>query len=76
MGLDGDRLESQQTLAAVAHRCKTYSAALEHVRARYGKLRLRRGLLVVRAEDPGFRALVLARLGEAVRALGGPYLAE
>jgi hypothetical protein len=75
LGRAWPHFQDSPILTAVAKRSPAFAGAVEHVRARHGRLLLHEGLLVIRAEDLGFRTLVLAKLGDAVRSLGGAFLA-
>ena len=75
LGRNAERLDSLAPLRDVRSSSPEFEAAVDHVKRRHKKLIVHDGLLVLRIEDLGLRALLDRKLGDTVRALGGPYLA-
>ncbi len=68
-------LDSFPALGEARAACAAFDQAVRQVEKRHGEIVLHDGLLVLRIDDLGLRTLLLHRLGDALRELGGAYLA-
>lgn len=67
-------IASIPALAEVRAACPAFEKAAANAEKRHGKLVLHEGLLVLRVEDPGMRALLTRVLGDGVRHVAGSYM--
>lgn len=75
LGRMASRLGSMPVLNQVCKACAAFTEAVKHVQSRHEKLILHEGLLILRIEDLGLRALLARHFGDKLSALGGSYLA-
>ncbi len=75
LGRAAPRLSSLAPLREVRAACAAFDEAVRQVEKRRGEIVLHDGLLVLRIDDLGLRTLLRHRLGDALRELGGAYLA-